>query len=114
MSDKNAKNSLKKLHKELEGLWPLAKGSLAEVRKPCIRKGCTACAKGEKHRAFIFSYMDNKQRRCMYVPQELIPVIHQAIKNGRRLEEILQQMGLQLIREYRERRNKSNDSAAQE
>ena len=104
MKDKQEQNKWKKFQKELENLWPLAKGSIAEVRKPCIRPDCPACAKGEKHKAFIFSYMDKKHRRCMYVPKELVPVMQQAIKNGRHLEEIMHQMGPRIIREYREKK----------
>ena len=104
MREKRENSKQKRFQKELENLWPIAKGSLAEVRKPCIRPGCPACAKGEKHKAFIFSYMDKNRRRCMYVPKELVPVIQQAIKNGRYMEEIMHQMGPEIIREYREKR----------
>ena len=58
----------------------------------------------------ILSYMDKKRRRCMYVPKELVPVIRQAIKNGRRLEKMLHPMGPRLIREYRKKRNRNNNS----
>ena len=91
--------------KELEKLWPLAKGSVSEVRKPCIRPNCPACAKGEKHRAFIFAYREGKRGRCMHVPLELVPVLRQAIANGRRLEELLHRQGPELIREYRKKRS---------
>ncbi len=30
-------------------LWPALKGSLAQVHKPCIRRNCGACARGDKH-----------------------------------------------------------------
>jgi hypothetical protein len=30
---------------DLQRLWPAIKGSLAEVRKPCIRRDCPACAR---------------------------------------------------------------------
>ena len=41
---------------ELVGMWPLAKGSLAEVRKPCIRQKCPACKSGKKHPALMFGF----------------------------------------------------------
>ena len=41
---------------ELEPLWPLAKGSLVHVRKPCIRPRCPACRSGRKHPALLFSF----------------------------------------------------------
>ena len=106
MNKKNKQEEFESFKQGLKNLWPLAKGSMSEVRKPCIRPGCSACAKGEKHRAFIFAYMDGKHRRCMHVPLELVPVMRQAIENCRKLEKLLHQQGPQLIRNFREKRNK--------
>ena len=50
---------------ELLDLWPLAKGSLALVRKPCIRANCPACRDGRKHQALIFSFRAGGQPRCL-------------------------------------------------
>lgn len=108
MKRKTSQKEFETFKKELENLWPLAKGSMSEVRKPCIRPVCLACAKGEKHRAFIFAYMDGKRRRCMHVPLELVPVMRQAIDNCRRLEQLLHQQGPELIRHFRKKRNKKS------
>ena len=67
--------------RRLDKLWPAIKGSLAEVRKPCIRPKCAACAHGDKHPAFILSFTDKDRRRCMYVPAELVPQLQQALRN---------------------------------
>src|ERR1017187_8750855 len=37
--------------RQLEKLWPAIKGSLSEVRKPCIRPNCAACASSEMPRS---------------------------------------------------------------
>ncbi len=108
MKNKTNQKEFEAFKKELENLWPLAKGSMSEVRKPCIRPGCLACAKGEKHRAFIFAYMDGKRRRCMHVPLELVPVMRQAIDNSRRLEQLLHLQGPELIHNFRKKRNKKS------
>jgi len=108
MKKKNNQKEFESFKQELADLWPLAKGSMSEVRKPCIRSGCLACAKGEKHRAFIFAYMDGKRRRCMHVPLELVPVMRQAIDNCRRLEQLLHQQGPELIRNFREKRTRKS------
>jgi hypothetical protein len=92
---------------EIGRRWPLAKGSLAEVRKPCIRPRCAACARGEKHPAFIFAFAEKGRRRCMYVPRELVPRLRQAIENGRWVEEQLHRMGSRLIEAHRQNRRKS-------
>jgi hypothetical protein len=79
---------------EVKQLWPLAKGSLTEVRKPCVRPRCAACARGEKHRAFLFTFLEHGRRRCLYVPRELAPAVRQALARGRQLEARLLQAGV--------------------
>jgi hypothetical protein len=90
---------------QLEKLWPAIKGSLSEIRKPCIRPNCPACACGDKHPAFILSFTDKGRRRCMYVPAELVPQLQQALHNGKALETLLYQMGPELLRQYRQQRD---------
>jgi hypothetical protein len=90
---------------ELVGLWPLAKGSLAEVRKPCIRQNCTACKSGKKHQALMFGFTQAGKRRCRYVPAELAPLLRQALANGRRLEQRLAELGAELLERYRQQRD---------
>ena len=96
-----------KFLKELTKRWPMAKGSLAEVRKPCIRQNCRACLSGRKHPAFIFGFREKGRQRCMHVPRELAPALRKAIENGRWLEEELSRMGRQLIEAYRGNREKN-------
>src|SRR5882762_10009491 len=91
--------------RQFEELWPAIKGSLAQVHKPCIRPNCAACARGDKHRAFILSFTDQGRRRCMYVPAALVPQLQRALRNGKALEEFLYQMGPELLRQYRKQRD---------
>ena len=91
---------------ELARLWPLAKGSLTFVRKPCIRATCPACKAGRKHKAIFFSFPQGGQRRCRYVPAELAPVLRQALANGRHLERRLAQLGEALLEAYRKNRSR--------
>jgi hypothetical protein len=91
--------------RQLQKLWPAIKGSLAQVRKPCIRPNCPACARGDKHPAFILSFTDQGRRRCMYVPAELVPPLQLALLNGKALEELLYQMGPELLRRRRQQRD---------
>jgi hypothetical protein len=87
----------------VSGLWPAIKGSLAKVNKPCIRQHCLACARGDKHPAWLLAFTQRGRRRCMYVPLELVRLVRRAVKNGRRLEQLLYQTGPSLIKEYRRR-----------
>lgn len=88
--------------KKLLTWWPALKGSLAQVRKPCIRPNCPACARGEKHPNHLLAFTQNGRRRCLYVPKAMVPVLKRALENGRRIEQLLYEMGPALLREYRE------------
>jgi hypothetical protein len=89
---------------ELGRLWPAAKGSVAEVHKPCVRAGCKACAEGRKHRAFILAYKEGGRRRCLYVPERRVPALRAAIANGRHIEQLLSQCGAEMVKQARQRR----------
>jgi hypothetical protein len=89
---------------ELAGMWPLAKGSLVQVRKPCIRPNCPSCRQGQKHPAWLFSFAKGGQRVCRYVPTELAPGLRQALENGRQLEKRLVELGEELLERYRRQR----------
>lgn len=86
--------------------FPLAKGSLALVRRPCIRKGCRACQSGQKHAAWIFSFRQDGRQRCRYVSKDLVARLRAAIANGRRVEALLVQAGAQLIERHRRERGR--------
>jgi len=94
----------KHFHEQLLALWPALKGCLSKVRKPCIRPNCPACARGDKHPAFIFSFTEKGRRRCMYVPAQLVPLLQQGLDNGRKLEALLSEIGPALLRLYRQER----------
>jgi len=87
--------------KKLLHCWPALKGSLAEVRKPCTRPTCPACARGDKHPNHLLAYSEKGRRRCLYVPAAMVPVLKRALQNGRRLEQLLYAMGPALLHEYR-------------
>jgi hypothetical protein len=95
--------------REIQGLWPAAKGSLARIYKPCIRKNCPACARGDKHPAWILTVSQKGHRTCLYVPEDLVPAIRLAIRNGRRLEELLGRMGPVIVKAYRKQRDNTKE-----
>jgi hypothetical protein len=111
MNEKTRMRLLKRLNQkafqsEVAGLWPLARGSLTLIRKPCIRPGCPACARGVKHSAYILMTRDKGARRCLYVPRELAPILRQALRNGKVLERRLARLAMQMITSYRAQRRK--------
>ena len=91
-------------HRQIASLWPAAKGSLAKVRKPCIRQNCRACASGDLHPAWLLSLTRQGRRTTLYVPQAMVATIRKAIRNGRRIEQLLQRTGPQLLKNYRKSR----------
>jgi hypothetical protein len=93
-----------KWKKQIGALWPAAKGSLAKVYKPCIRKNCPACARGDKHPAWLLAFTSQGQRKVMYVPLALVPQIKRAIQNGRTIEKLLYRAAPDLIKHYRRTR----------
>ena len=83
--------------RDLTQLWPVAKGSLSEVRKPCTRPNCPACRDGRRHKVFLFCYREDGRSRCAYVPANAVALVRQAIANGRKLERRLVTAGRALI-----------------
>jgi hypothetical protein len=97
-------SAVERARQELAALWPALKGSLAQVHKPCIRKNCPACARGDRHPAWLLAFSERGRRRCLYVPTNLVPQLQQALRNGRKIEKLLYRLGPLLIREYRRQR----------
>ncbi len=87
--------------KKLQTCWPALKGSLALVHKPCVRPHCRTCASGKKHPNYLLAFSDKGRRRCLYVPAAMVPALKRALSNGRRIEQLLYQVGPALLEEYR-------------
>jgi hypothetical protein len=89
--------------RDVARLWPVAKGSLSEVRKPCTRPNCPACRDGRRHKVFLFCYREEGRSRCAYVSANAVTLVRQAIANGRELERRLVAEGRTLIAAQRQR-----------
>jgi hypothetical protein len=103
---KSTANATQKGKQQIEPLWPALKGSLAKVYKPCIRKNCPACARGDKHPAWLLTFTQRRRRRCLYVPLPLVPLLRRALQNGRQIEQVLYRMGPALVKEHRQNQKK--------
>jgi len=89
----------KPLSERIAKLCPAARGTVAEVRKPCNRPNCKACASGRKHPAFIYAYTDEDgKRRCLRVPRELVRELRRRLANGRQIDRALFEAGAQFVR----------------
>ena len=85
------------LSEALRACGPVAKGSLAEVRMRCAKKGCAACREGRGHPAWIFTYRVEGRRRCLYVRRGDVEAVREAIARGRMVERLLLEEGVRLI-----------------
>ena len=103
VKQKNKAHSLmqRRFRQRLQTYWPALKGSLALVYKPCIRPNCPACIRGKKHPNHLLAFTQNGRRRCLYVPTAMVPLLKRALQNGRRIEQLLYEMGPALIAAYR-------------
>lgn len=89
----------KKLQEQIAELWPAARGTVAEVRKPCTRKRCKACAEGQKHPSFIYVYTDRDgRRRCLHVPRDMVPELRRMLDRGREVDRLLFEAGAEFVR----------------
>lgn len=82
----------------LERLWPVAEGSLSLRRCPCVRPNCPACARGEGHSSYVLYGRQGKKRLSIYVPENLAAEVQAALENGRRLQQLMNEVGLRYVR----------------
>lgn len=78
-------------------LWPVAIGSLSLRRGRCIRPNCPACAAGKLHTNYALYGRRGNRRFSMYVPERLAPEVNRAIRNGRRLHELINEAGIRYL-----------------
>ena len=88
-------------------LFPCIKGSLTEIRKPCIRPNCPKCKNGDKHPAFILTFRKKGETYCRYISKDQVPAIRKAIANGRKIEEQLACFCERLLKNLRSSRKRN-------
>ena len=80
-------------------LYPVAKGSLREVRRNCLRPGCATCASGRMHTAWLMTFYLDGRQRSRHVPKTMVKELKRALENGRRLENAMLLSGLAMLDE---------------
>jgi hypothetical protein len=80
--------------RQVSELWPLAAGSLSLRTGPCVREHCSDCERGEGDASYALYGRRKTRRFSVYVPEELVPLVQQAVNNGRKLEQLLREAGL--------------------
>lgn len=91
----------------VQGLWPLAEGSLSLRKSPCIRENCPACARGEGHPSFVLYGRRGERRFSIYVPDELAPEIQKAVENGRLLKDLINEAGVRYAHAVKAQRSQT-------
>ena len=92
----------------IRNLWPVAVGSLSLRKGPCIRPNCPACASGEGHSSHALYGRRGKRRFSIYVPERLVPEVSEAIQNGRRLQELINEAGVRYVSALKRQDSKRN------
>ena len=77
----------------VRSVWPVALGSLSLRKSPCIRERCRLCESGEGHSSYALYGRKGNRRFSIYVPDELAPELERAIRNGRRVQELVMEAG---------------------
>ena len=89
--------------KEMGNLFPVAKGSVREVKKGCGYASCKRCASGEKHQAYLFTYYLKGKQKSHHVPKYRLEDLKKALENGKKVEELMVQNALSMIQSNRKK-----------
>jgi len=100
---------MKWFHAAVQKLSPVAAGSLSLRKSPCIRKNCPACASGVGHPSHALYGRRDGKRFSIYVPDELVPEVRDAIANGRRVQELVTEAGVRYAQALKAKRRKEPD-----
>ena len=88
--------------REVARLTPVARGTVSLVRKPCNRPNCKLCKSGKKHSALIFTCRVDGKGKCFHVQPKHEAIMRRAVENGKRLEALMAQAGVDLVMSLRE------------
>jgi len=95
--------------KAIRTLWPVAIGSLSLRRGRCIRPNCPACASGKLHSSYSLYGRRGKRRFSLHVPNRIVPEVRKAIRNGRRLQELIREAGVRYVQTLKRTRSSKLD-----
>ena len=82
----------------IRDVWPVATGSLSLRKGRCIRPNCQACASGPGHSNYALYGRHGDRRFSIYIPGRLVPEVREAIQNGRRLQELINEVGVRYVK----------------
>lgn len=86
-------------------LWPVAGGSLSLRKSSCMRERCGACESGTGHPRYGLWGRSGTERFSLYVAEELVPELEQALLNGQALQQLVREMGVRYTQVRRSERS---------
>ncbi|MDD5598044.1 MAG: hypothetical protein PHV82_08870 [Victivallaceae bacterium] len=92
------KELMKKWFAAVKGTGFIAKGSIRQYKRNCGKKSCPKCASGERHLTYQMTYYKDGRQHSRYVGPTQIEEFRQAIANGRKLEELMVDFGLEYLK----------------
>ncbi len=95
-------------HAAVQKLAPVAAGSLSLRKSPCIRKNCSVCASGEGHSSHVLYGRRAGKRFSIYVPEEMVSQVREAITNGRLIQELVTEAGVRYTEALKAKRRKAS------
>jgi hypothetical protein len=90
-----------KLISSVAELWPFAKGSVRSYQQKCLKENCRRCASGEGHQVWQMTYYKDGRQRSRHIPRDLVDDFKKALENGRKVEALLVDAGLEYLDELR-------------
>jgi hypothetical protein len=99
---------------ELRKLWPVMKGSLAEVELTCGTPQCRCHAGGPKHRGFYFSYRLRGRSHTVYVPRAVLEDVRHAHAQWLALKVRLEEFTARRVEELRQRATRERQGRKEE
>jgi hypothetical protein len=87
-----------RLARLLHAAAPLLRGSLVTMARVCGKPSCK-CARGEKHVSLYLAVRHEGKRKMIYIPSELEDRVRQAIDDGARVDQWLDQISQSFLRE---------------
>lgn len=86
-------------------LWPVAGGSLSLRKSSCVRERCKACESGAGHPRYGLWGRSGTERFSLYIAEELVPELEQALLNGQALQQLVREMGVRYTQARRSERS---------
>jgi hypothetical protein len=87
----------------VKGLGPVAKGSLCQFRRKCGKASCKKCSSGEGHLSYKLTFVRDGASCTRFVGPSQVEAMRQAIGNGRKLERLILDFGLDYLKHLKNR-----------